>query len=170
MKAKHMILSGLGVFVLWLFFWPSEKDHLNAQMAELCKKDGGVKIYETVKLPAEMFDQFGQPKFEKNNVLKMPKNMQAHRLGSSYTYIIETTVLKEGDPWKNQGYLSKDQFRIQRNVDKKIMAEEIQYYRSGGDRWYPGHPSASSCPLGAGNITEKVFIKDSNFNLQGLAK
>lgn len=65
MKTKHIVLSGLGVFVLWLFFWPSEKDHLNAQMAELCKKDGGVKVYETVKLPAEMFDESGNLKNRK---------------------------------------------------------------------------------------------------------
>ena len=30
-------------------------------MEELCKADGGVKIYETVTLPPEMFDQWGGP-------------------------------------------------------------------------------------------------------------
>lgn len=170
MKIKHPILLAVVVSCLYLLFWPSEKDHLNAQMAELCKIDGGVKIYETVKLPPKMFDQFGQPRFSENEVLKMPKNMQAHKLGNEYTYIIETIILKEGDSWKGQGHLSQSHYKIQRNGDKKIMAEEIQYFRAGGDRWYPGHPSSSSCPLDPGNITEKVFIKDSNFETQGATK
>ncbi len=38
-----------------------EKFALDRQMEELCKKDGGVKIYETVTLPASMFDRLGDP-------------------------------------------------------------------------------------------------------------
>ena len=38
-----------------------EKFALDRQMEELCKKDGGVKVYETVTLPPEMFDQWGDP-------------------------------------------------------------------------------------------------------------
>ena len=36
-----------------------EKFALDRQMEELCKKGGGVKVYETVTLPPEMFDQWG---------------------------------------------------------------------------------------------------------------
>lgn len=160
MKTKRIALIGFGILCLWLFFWPSEKDHLDKQMAELCKKDGGVKIYETVKLSPEMFDQFGQPHFLENKNIKGPKNVQARKLGNEYTYIIEETILKEGDPWKRQGHLSRAHFKIQRNADKKILAEAIEYLRSGGDRWFPGHPSSASCPNEPSNITEKVFVKE----------
>ncbi|MGZ8271306.1 MAG: hypothetical protein ACXWT5_08980, partial [Methylophilus sp.] len=145
---------------LWSLLWPSEKDHLNAQLEELCKKDGGVMVYETVNLPADMFDQFGKPKFDRNDLLKMPKNMQAHMLGDDYTYVIETTVLKAGDGWK-EGSLVRSNYKILRNADKKILGEAVEYVRAGGDRWYLGHPSSDSCPLDATNITEKVFFKKS---------
>lgn len=36
-----------------------EKYALDRQMAELCKKDGGLKVYETVTLPRSSFDPTG---------------------------------------------------------------------------------------------------------------
>ena len=36
-----------------------EKARLDQQVKELCAKDGGIKVYETVKLPPERFDQWG---------------------------------------------------------------------------------------------------------------
>lgn len=33
-----------------------EKYALDRQMAELCKKDGGLEVYETVTLPRSAFD------------------------------------------------------------------------------------------------------------------
>lgn len=37
-----------------------EKARLDAQVKELCAKDGGIKVYETVKLPADRFNQWGR--------------------------------------------------------------------------------------------------------------
>ena len=39
-----------------------EKYALDRQMEELCKKDGGVRIFEHVKLPANRFDEHGNLK------------------------------------------------------------------------------------------------------------
>ncbi len=32
----------------------------DAEVRRLCEKDGGIKVYETVKLPAEQFDRYGR--------------------------------------------------------------------------------------------------------------
>lgn len=156
MRTKHMILSGLGVFVLWLFFWPSEKDHLNAQMAELCKKDGGVKIYETVKLPPEMFDDLGNLKAGKN--LRKGEEYVTQFAGA-YELITENKVLKDGDSLKGEGRLARHHIKLLRMSDQKLIAEMVDYNRAGGDRWFAGMPSQDTCKLEAGNFLYQIFRK-----------
>lgn len=161
MKTKHIVLSGLGVFVLWIFFWPSEKDYLNAQMAELCKKDGGVKIYETVRLPAEMFNNAG-------NLIKTKSTTSNNEHGAKYSvqyseaYELKETVvyLKKGDLSKREGRLTRNHFELIRLSDNKVLSEAIQYNRAGGDRWSPGMHSQAHCPEGPIDIASKVLIKN----------
>ena len=38
---------------------PSKSD-LDAEVKRLCAIDGGIKVYEKVKLPANKFDQYGR--------------------------------------------------------------------------------------------------------------
>lgn len=35
------------------------KAHYDRQVREMCAKDGGVRVYETVRLPADKFDKWG---------------------------------------------------------------------------------------------------------------
>ena len=58
------------VFALaWLSisFWygGGRKFYYDAEVRRLCAIDGGVKVYETVKLPADKFNQWGQVNFYK---------------------------------------------------------------------------------------------------------
>jgi len=156
MKTKHMILFGLGIFVLWLFFWPSEKDHLNAQMAALCKKDGGVKIYERVKLPAEMFNEFGS--------LKTPKtirkgNEYISQFANIYELSTEVQIIKDGDLQKGEGRLTRQYRKLFNTKNNSLLAEGVFYGRAGGDRWSPGMHSQSGCPENPVNIADEVFSK-----------
>ncbi|MDO8962269.1 MAG: hypothetical protein Q7V02_09210 [Methylophilus sp.] len=156
MKTKHIVLSGLGVFVLWIFFWPSEKDHLNAQMAELCKKDGGVKVYETVKLPAEMFDDLGNLKAGVN--VRKGEQYVTQFAGAYELVTVPRMVLKDGDPLKGEGRLARHHSKLERISDGRLLAEVVNYYRSGGDRWFAGMPSSSTCRLNA-DFLHQVFKK-----------
>lgn len=156
MKTKHMVLSGLGVFVLWLFFWPSEKDHLNAQMAELCKIDGGVKIYERVKLPAEMYNEWGGLK---NKKFVRQNNKDLMLIGSDYILIEESVDIKKGDPLKGEGWLLRSHSEIRRITDNALLAEAVQYGRAGGDRWSAGMHSIDDCPNEPIDLFKQVFSK-----------
>lgn len=158
MKTKHIVLSGLGVFLLWLFFWPSEKDHLNAQMAELCKKDGGVKIYEKVKLPADAYTSGGSIK--ESGYKKINETESIFLLANVFEVRRTVEKLKEGDPWKGKGSLVRIYSTILRLSDKKLIAESVHYSRSGGERWNAGHPSTDNCPLNDGIQRDKIFIKN----------
>ena len=57
MKTQHIIL-----LIAALLLSGCEKARLDQQVKELCAKDGGIKVYETVKLPADRFDQWGMVK------------------------------------------------------------------------------------------------------------
>jgi hypothetical protein len=133
-----------------------EKLSLDRQMEELCKKDGGVRIYETVALPPEMFDQWGDP---------FPgwrgRSME-DRLGPNYRYMVETIYLKSGDPQKGEGRLDKTVTKIVRRSDGKLLGEAVSYGRSGGDFIAYAHPSSRSCPVYQDDkqwVIKSVFVK-----------
>jgi len=157
MKIKHPIgLAFLGL-CLWLLFWPSEKDHLNKQMAELCKKDGGVRIYERVKLSPEMFNEWGGLK---NKKFTRQNNKDLMLIGNDYILIEESIYIKKGDLQKNEGVLLRTHSEIRRTTNNTLLAEAVQYGRAGGDRWSAGMHSIDDCPNEPIDLFNKVFSKE----------
>ena len=140
-----------------LFFLSScEKFVLDRQMEDLCKKDGGVKVYETVTLPSSMFDNLGDP------FPGWPTRSIEDRLGSDYRFVVETIFLKNGDPQKGEGRLARTSQRIYRRMDGKLLGESVTYGRSGGDIVAYAHPSSNSCPLyplASDTVIRSVFLK-----------
>ena len=132
-----------------------EKWWLDRQMEELCKKDGGVRVYETVKLPPEMFDQNGDP------FPGWRGRERRDRLGDDYEYLFDVKDLVEGDPIKGEGRLSRHHKKIIRRSDKKLMGESITYGRSGGDLIAFPHFTSKLCPVGQSdsNVIHQVFLK-----------
>lgn len=111
-----------------------EKWQLDAQVRELCAKDGGMKIYETVALPADQFDQWG--------VLKgfRPTEREGS-LGPDYSYVNETTYIRKGNPEMSRSHTS-----VVRRRDGKVLGEIVRYSRRGGDAPGPWADSYFSCP------------------------
>lgn len=133
-----------------------EKAALDHRLNELCEKDGGVRVYETISLPPSMFDQWGDPfpgwrgrEFE-------------DRLGPDYRFVAETEYLKSGDPFKGEGRLDRSVTKIFRRSDNKLLGEAISYGRSGGDLIAFAHPSSRSCPIYKDDsewVIKSVFVK-----------
>jgi hypothetical protein len=132
-----------------------EKFALDRQMEELCSKDGGVKVYETVMLPPEMFDQWGDP------FPGWRGRKSEDRLGENYQYTMEISDLKKGDALKGEGELRRFSVRIHRRADRKLMGEAISYGRSGGDFIAFAHPTSKSCPAdqSESDLIRSVFVK-----------
>jgi hypothetical protein len=126
-----------------------EKVFLDRQMEALCKSDGGVKVYETVTLAPTMFDNLGDP------FPGWPNRSTEDRFGSDYRNLVETVLLKNGDPQKGEGRLARTSQKILRRVDGKLLGEAVTYYRSGGDFIPYAHPSSNSCPVYP-NVTDTV--------------
>lgn len=125
-----------------------EKDRLDAQVKELCAKDGGVKVYETVTLPPEMFDQWGMVKF-------YDPTQGEKVLGSEYLFKREIHHFQKGNPemWRTH-------VQLIRRSDSKLLGESIRYSRRGGDLPGPWHESSLACPKDAG---QEALIQ-STFN------
>lgn len=107
---------------------------LDAEVKRLCAIDGGIKVYETVKLPADRFNKWGQINFYK-------PTQGENTLGPEYVYRSETMYLRQGHP-----DLRRDHVQVFRKSDMKILGEATTYVRGGGDLPGPWQPSAFRCP------------------------
>lgn len=142
MNSRHLkCILAIAMVIVGQGLAGCEKFALDRQMEELCKKDGGIKVYETVTLPPEMFDRWGDP------FPGWRERKSEDRLGSEYRYVEETVYLKQGDPFKGEGRLRRTSEQIYRRVDGKLMGEAVSYGRSGGDFIAYAHPTSKHCPI-----------------------
>ena len=150
-QRKRMYAAlGIVAAVVWMLwpFWEvtGKKMYYDAEVNRLCAKDGGVKVYETVKLPAEKFDKYG--------VVRIPSKQDA-KLGDEYYYEWNVHHYRQGEP-----SIRRDHFLIVRRSDAKLLGESISYARRGGDMPGPWHPSSFRCPEQADEVilTQRIFI------------
>jgi hypothetical protein len=154
-----MKIAGLVLFGLWLGVPTFNKWKADKLVDELCAKDGGVKVYETVTLPKEWLNQWGDFVVPDKRVMK-PEDR--------FYRVWESTDIKGKMNSSNIGDLaiSKNHFLLYRSKDKKLMGEAIDYGRRGGDPIGPWHPSSYSsylCPQYIDNeLSKQIFLKSSN--------
>ena len=150
-KVIHIVI-GIMLFSVWFggAFWEvaGKKMYWDTKVGALCAKDGGIKVYETVELPAEMFNQWGQPKFYGSDIDEI--------LFSKYLLKEETQFLRT----ENQSpTILRHHFRFFRRTDGQLLGEQISYARRGGDLPGPWHLSSYSCPNFQGKgLLDAVFI------------
>ncbi|MBE7418527.1 MAG: hypothetical protein HS128_12420 [Ideonella sp.] len=153
MRRLSVVVGGL--VISWLLAG-CERWDLDRQMEALCKKDAGVKVYEKVTLPPEMFDQNGEP------FPGWANRPPEQRLGPSYRITWVITDLKRGDPMRGEGRLSRSRREVVRLSDGKVLGESVSYSRSGGDFIVLGHFTSNTCPERLGlprDLIHAVFIK-----------
>ena len=153
--ANRAVRLGLVVVaaVLWFggSFWEAggKKIYWDTKVRELCAKDGGVKVHETVELPGELYDQYAK----RNWVL--PDKAGAK---STDEYYVEREVFYYH---KDDPQVTRSQTRIVQRSDGKVLGEYIDYGRGGGDLPGPWHGSSFSCSdiKRPSNIETSIFIK-----------
>jgi len=114
------------------------------KVKEMCEKDGGVTVYETVGLTKE-----------ERKLLRI-RDMSHATPQDIYYSEFNSKTIESGNPAVYKTTLS-----IYRNNDKKLLGTEISYGRQGGD--IPSgisHQSSYSCDQVSGfnNITDRIFI------------
>jgi len=124
------------------------KAYYDRQVQELCAKDGGVRVYETVKLPAVRFDKWGNVGIHEKGYAKPT---------DEYYYESDIHYYRQGNPT-----LLRSRSWIVRRSDGKVLGEAISYGRGGGDLPGPWHGSSFHCPPIAdaeGKLESSIFLK-----------
>ena len=127
---------------------PLVKEYFDNQVRELCAIDGGIKVHETVTLPADMFDVYDNPKV-----------LIKHSPGYSRAYYVESETQ---DIRSETPRISRSHYKIIRRSDAKVLGESVRYSRGGGDMYGPWHDSSFICPeIGPSqpNLEKSVFLK-----------
>lgn len=127
-----------------------EKDRLDEEVRQLCASDGGIKVYEQITMPPEMFDKFG--------VIAFPDATDSKPLGSRFVLEEDTKYYKDGKP-----SLRREHAKIIRSSDGRVLGEFTSYHRVGGDLPGPWHDSSFVCPLDIGTAS----LKRSIFQIEG---
>jgi hypothetical protein len=149
-QRKWAKAGGLGVLMAPWIISSGVKWYYDQEVRELCAKDGGVRVYETMKLPA--------PQYEELKRLNFILSGKLHRSIIDEFYLkTEHQFLKEGNP-----KILRSHAWIMRRSDNKILGESVHYARSGGELPGPWHGSSFHCPeISRGNpsLETSVFIK-----------
>lgn len=153
--ANRAVRIGLVVVIgaLWFggAFWEAggKKLYWDAKVRDLCAKDGGVKVYETVELPPELYDYYAG----RNWVL--PDKSKATPV-DEYFFERDIVYLHEDDP-----LVTRSQARIIRRNDGRVLGEYIRYGRGGGDLPGPWHGSSFSCAdiTRPKSFAKSIFLK-----------
>ena len=126
-----------------------EQAKVDAQMEELCKKDGGMQVYQKVAFPSDHFTEYGDIKFfETWNTSK-----GGYRFKSSHEN------LKSNKPT-----LTRRTYSVVRESDSRILGVYVVYSRIGGDIiWRPGPDSSKSCPADANStiFLRTIFVREN---------
>jgi hypothetical protein len=128
-----------------------EKWRLDQQVKELCAKDGGIRVYETVKVPVDQFDEQGNIRF-----YQAARNEDA--LGPEYLYLRSQEFYRKGNP-----QMSRIHLRVVRKADGKTLGQSTYYERGGGDLPGPWSESSYVCPevseAGGLALFRHVFVR-----------
>ena len=155
MSTLGMLLA-IPVFLLMLLilaigFYESRKAYWDYQVRELCAKDGGIRVYETVKLPADKFNEWGQVNFYE-------PTQGENALGPDYVFVSDTHYYRKGNP-----QIARRDLKVIRRSDGKLLGETIFYGRGGGDIPGPWHPSSLTCPeihdAGSEALFKQIFVR-----------
>lgn len=115
---------------------PGRQSFWDQQVAEMCKKDGGVHIVERVRISRTDIQYLGGTE-EK---IAIPSKSSAHPNAPVYSEL-HITYLRQGNP-----QVSRAESVVMRRADGAVVARWINYSRRGGDVPSPSHDSVFSCP------------------------
>ena len=123
------VLAGCAGYV------PGRQAYWDEQVKEMCEKDGGVTVYERVKLTQSEYQRLGGAR----GIIPVPARSSA---GPNAPYVADTkiTKIREGSP-----EVYRRETMIVRSADGMVLSRQIQYGRIGGDFPSPSHHSSYGC-------------------------
>ena len=138
--ACALLLAGCGLDVMYADW----------KVDQLCKQDGGVKVFETDSPPAEFRMADGNVDLDA---------LQRAGQDRSYYMVRNWTVIKSDDPT-----ITRSQIELIRGADKKLLGATVSYIRPMQNIGVPFfHRDGYRCPANAGlfDLTTAVFFPNS---------
>lgn len=136
---KRMLIVSLLLLALSACagYVPGRQSYWDAQVREMCAKDGGVQIIEKLRISKSDIDLLGTTDGKISVSIKELANPRA----PAYA-VNRMTVIRDGNPsvWRSE-------WDIVRRTDQVVVARWVAYSRSGGD--IPtglAHDSRFTCP------------------------
>jgi hypothetical protein len=126
---------------------PGRIAYWDQQVEELCKRDGGVTVYERVQISRSDFQSlWGQ---------RLPT--ETTRTDSPYYWQWNESEIRKSDP-----RVVRAETWVKRRSDDKLLGKSVQFLRSGGD-FRTGFTEATSfvCPRNPA-LSERVFQIEEN--------
>ena len=102
---------------------PGRQAYWDAQVKEMCAKDGGVQIFEKLRISKSDIDLLGRV----GGKIGVPVKELAHPNSPAYS-VLTITNLREWNP-----RVSRSESTIIRRADQAVVARSVVYARSGGD-------------------------------------
>jgi hypothetical protein len=133
---------------------PGQKAYWDARVQELCEKDGGVQIFEKLRVSRDELALLGKA----NGIVDIPTKATALPNSPAYAEI-KRTYLREANPT-----VTRAEVAIVRRRDQVVVARLISYSRFGGDLPGPWHPSSFGCPDQKKNLSDlkSLFVVDGH--------
>lgn len=143
-----------GVITVGLVLSACQRHELDRKMEELCMKDAGVKVYETVALSTAEYAQLEQFRTAKS---------EEDFYGPAYRYVSrrENLIGTDDGATRGEGRIFRSYSAIYRRSDNRLLGESVNYFRTGGDGFTGGgHPSSSNCSsTNVPDLGQSVLIK-----------
>lgn len=128
-------LKGL-VVVIWILIPTGDEIAGHLYLNHLCSTEAGVKVYQTVELPAEYWDAQGKPKFLKENS-DLNYSFLKNRFRESTSEKVYPSLFK----------IDEMHYKLVDNSNQKVLGEVINFMYWGGwvVRDFSPHNNAVDC-------------------------
>lgn len=129
-------LAASAIFFGCASYFPGEKAYWDSKIKEMCERDGGVVIYQKIRIAKSAYDKL--PRVG-SYVGVPPRSLARH---TDVLVVDEaTTVLNNANPrvWRTEQLVT-------RVSDGTLIAKVVRYSRVGGDVPSPSHSSHFACP------------------------
>jgi len=145
----------VGVIALGLSIWTVkpfvDKWRAERLVDELCRVDGGVKVYEVVEVPPAASGK-GKP-------MDVPFK-RFRKKGDEFYSVMTVKDIRGHSGSSDVSALTvyRTEIGIYRAKDDKLLGTAVGYARRGGDPFWQFHPSSYRCPENQ-NVTNSVLVE-----------
>jgi hypothetical protein len=147
-----IVLAPIIVLIAGIGGCEATKAYYDWQVRKLCEKDGGVTIYEYIRISPQIAALMGRV----DGHLSIGDEAVAPPDDAAFLRRSKESVIRDGDP-----SVKRIEQIVIRRSDGKVIARVVRYWRTGGDfPFTASHPSHFSCPDSQRHYAEvaEIFV------------